>query len=187
MAQYPTGSINAVPPHPEYVQTTGYCQMVPGSFKPNPDYDSMYTYGTNIKASRPEGLGLGNPAAQAQGIGQQGFDAWKDKLDFQKAQLEAASQQQTKWSSGSLSDACPGVDQCLGSGAIGGSLADFSNNLAGSQAWGGYYPPISHDCPHCGRCPSCGRGGYGYVPNYPPPIPYYYQSPNWGNITTQNS
>ena len=38
-----------------------------------------------------------------------------------------------------------------------------------SQGWGGTYPPpAQHQCPRCGYCSCCGRGG-GYAPNYPPP------------------
>jgi len=164
MAQYPTGSINAVPQHPEYVQTTGYCQMVPGSFKPNPDYDVNKIQG------------------QAQGIGQQNWDAWKDKLDFQKAQLEGAAQQQTNWSSGQA--ASPNQQSGLGAGLPSVGLGQSST----VEAWAGdpQYAPWnqSHDCPHCGRCPSCGRGGYGYVPNYPPPYVPYAQPIIWQCTTS---
>ena len=31
------------------------------------------------------------------------------------------------------------------------------------------------DCPHCGRCPTCGRGGYR--PWNPYPYPYWYDYP----------
>jgi len=54
------------------------------------------------------------------------------------------------------------------------------------QTWSGdpQYAPWNqpHDCPHCGRCPSCGRGGYGYVPNYPPPYWPNYPQPYIGDI-----
>jgi hypothetical protein len=56
------------------------------------------------------------------------------------------------------------------------------------RAWGGdpnqQTFPIEHVCPCCGYCPTCGRRGHGYVPNYPPPWPNYPQPyigdpPNW--------
>ena len=36
-------------------------------------------------------------------------------------------------------------------------------------------PVKSDDCPHCGRCPACGRGGYR--PWNPYPYPYWYDYP----------
>lgn len=79
-----------------------------------------------------------------------------------RAQMQGAKAQEAQWSSGGQLGG-PNAQSGLGGATISGGLADYSNLPA----------PISHDCPHCGRCPNCGRGGYGYVPYYPPPIPYY--------------
>lgn len=47
-----------------------------------------------------------------------------------------------------------------------------------------YYHVTPQPCPGCGRCPTCGRGGYPYPYNPYPWYPYYpYRSDQIPTIT----
>ena len=159
-------------------------------------YDVPVT-GTSYVGGIGQGLDKlkGGLQGAAQGIGQQGLSNLKSQLDAierqrVQAQMQGAKTQEAHWSSGSQlggPNSQPGLGTDLPSAGLGTDLpsaglggSDPSGNWAGDSQYAPWNQP--HPCPACGTCPTCGRGrhDYGYVPYYPPAIPYYWpQDTTW--------